>query len=135
MTSIRANLSIPKPVTKRMSDYAVLVARNIHRAPLEVAMILRFFRAIIHDGKQAEFKMFFLGTALPIVRSHPGLVSVSIGLPRPESPSEFSMSMVWRDMDALKGFAGENWQKAVIHLDEAHLLKATFVYHYDLAVI
>lgn len=98
-------------------------------------MILRLFRAIVHDGKQAEFKTFFLNTALPFVRSHPGLVSVSIGLPRSESPTEFSMSMVWRDLSALKSFAGENWQKAVIHPDEVHLLKKTHVYHYDLAEI
>jgi hypothetical protein len=97
-------------------------------------MILRFFRAIVHDDKQTEFKTFFLGTALPFVRSHPGLLSVSIGLPRSESPSEFSMSTVWRDIDSLKRFAGENWQQAVIHPEEAHLLKEAFIHHYDLSV-
>jgi hypothetical protein len=101
----------------------------------EKAMILRFFRVVIHDGGQAEFKKFFLGTALPGVRSHQGLISMSVGLPRPESPAEFSMSMVWKDMDALKGFTGENWQKAVIHPDEAHLLREAHVHHYDLADI
>ena len=43
------------------------------------------------------------------------------------------MVMVWRDLDALKGFTGENWQAAVIHSDEVDLLKETHVYHYDLA--
>jgi heme-degrading monooxygenase HmoA len=95
-------------------------------------MILRFFRAIIHDGKQAEFKTLFLGTALPNVRSQPGLVSVSVGLPRPESSTEFSMSMVWRDLEALKGFTGADWQKSVVDPAEAHLLKETHVYHYEL---
>ena len=41
--------------------------------------------------------------------------------------------MVWRDLNALKGFTGENWQEAVIHPDEVHLLKKTHVHHYDLA--
>ena len=41
-------------------------------------MILRLFRAIVHDGKQDEFTKFFLETALPSVRSHAGLVSVSV---------------------------------------------------------
>jgi hypothetical protein len=67
------------------------------------------------------------------MRSQTGLVSVSVGFPRPESPAEFSMSTVWRDLDAITGFAGRNWQSAVIHRDEAHLLKETYVYHYDLA--
>ena len=96
-------------------------------------MILRFFRAIVHDGCQAEFQEFFLGTALPGVQSHVGLQSVSVGLPHKASPNEFSMVMVWKDLDALKEFAGENWQQAVIHPEEAHLLKETYVYHYSLA--
>ena len=98
-------------------------------------MILRFFRAIVREGKQSEFRRFFLGTALPNVRLQPGLVSVSVGLPSDESPTEFSMVMVWRDLEALKGFTGDNWQAAVIHPDEADLLKETYVYHYDLAQI
>jgi len=98
-------------------------------------MILRFFRAIVHEGKQTEFRKFFLGRALPGVRSQAGLESVSVGLPHAASPTEFSMVMVWRDLEALKGFTGENWQRAVIHPDEAHLLKETHVYHYELARI
>jgi quinol monooxygenase YgiN len=93
-------------------------------------MITRFFRAIVHDGKQEEFRKFFVGTMLPIVRSQEGLISASIGLPHEVSPNEFSMVMVWRDLNALKGFSGENWQNAVIHPDEKHLLKETYVYHY-----
>ena len=90
-------------------------------------MIVRFFRAIVHDGKQEEFKTFFLDTALPLVRSQDGLISASVGLPHESSPNEFSMVMVWRDLQALKGFAGETWGQAVVHPDEAHLLEKTFV--------
>jgi hypothetical protein len=99
---------------------------------MEATMILRFFRAIVHEGQQSDFRRFFLGTALPFVRSHAGLESVSVGLPHETSPNEFSMVMVWRDLAALKGFAGENWRQAVIHPDEAHLLKETHVHHYEL---
>lgn len=98
-------------------------------------MILRIFRAIVHDGKQDEFRAFFLGTALSGVRSSAGLESVSVGLPTEESPNEFSMVMAWRDLEALKQFTGEKWREAVIHPDEAHLLKATHVYHYRLAQV
>ena len=98
-------------------------------------MILRVFRAIIHDGKQDEFQRFFLGKALPNVRSRPGLISASVGLPRNESPNEFSMVMVWKDIESLKGFAGEDWRRAVIDPDEVHLLKATHLYHYNLAEV
>ena len=93
-------------------------------------MITRFFRAVVHDGQQGPFKKFFLETALPLVRSQKGLLSVSVGLPLEASPNEFSMFMVWRDLDALKGFAGETWTEAVVHPDEAHMLKEIHVHHY-----
>ena len=96
-------------------------------------MILRFFRAEVHPGSQEEFRRFFLDKALPNIRRQKGLVSVMVGLPRPEAPCEFSMCMVWRDVEAIKGFAGENWNKAVIDPDEVHLLSQTHLYHYDLA--
>jgi hypothetical protein len=94
-------------------------------------MILRFFRAIVLDGQQDEFKAFFLGKALPNVRAKKGLISASVGLPHPSSPNEFSMVMFWRDLDALKGFTGDQWQNAVIDPDEKHLLAETHVYHYE----
>ena len=65
-------------------------------------MTLRFFRVIVHPGYEDDFKTFFLGTALPGVRSHSGLVSVMIGLPHASAPREFSMVMVWRDLAALR---------------------------------
>jgi hypothetical protein len=94
-------------------------------------MILRFFRAIVLDEQQDEFKAFFLGKALPNVRAQKGLISAWVGLPHPSSPNEFSMVMLWRDLDALKGFTGDKWQNAVIGPAEKHLLAETHVYHYE----
>ena len=96
-------------------------------------MIIRFFRATTHDGKSDEFRSLFLETILPLIRSREGLVSASVGLPHDRSPNEFSMVMVWRDMDAVRTFAGEHWSNAVILPEEAHLLKETHVHHYVLA--
>ena len=96
-------------------------------------MIIRFFRATTHDGKSEEFRSLFLGTILPLIRSQVGLVSASVGLPHDNTPNEFSMVMVWRDMEAIRAFAGENWDRAVVLPEEAHLLKDTHVHHYVLA--
>ena len=93
-------------------------------------MIIRFFRALVDDGQQDSFRKFFIKTALPLIRSQEGLVSVSVGLPHDTSPHEFSMVTIWRNLETLKQFAGEDWKSAVIHPDEAHLLKETFVHHY-----
>jgi quinol monooxygenase YgiN len=92
-------------------------------------MIIRFYRATVHDGQHDAFETFLLETALPTVRSCKGLVSASLGLPHECAPGEFSMVTIWRDLAALKGFAGEDWQNAVVHPDEAHLLKETYVHH------
>lgn len=94
-------------------------------------MITRFFRALVHDGQQDSFRKFFIETALPLIRYQEGLVSVSVGLPHDTSPHEFSMVTIWRNLETLKQFAGEDWKSAVIHPDEAHLLKETFVHHYQ----
>ncbi len=93
-------------------------------------MIIRFFRAIVHDDQADAFKTLFVETILPLIRSQDGLISASVGFPHESSPNEFSMIMHWRDMEAIKKFAGDNWQSAVILPEEAHLLKETFVYHY-----
>ena len=96
-------------------------------------MIVRFFRAIAHEGKSEEFQSVFLEHVLPLIRSQEGLLSASVGLPHEGSPNEFSMYMTWRDLDAIRGFTGEDWSKGVILPEEAHLLKETFVHHYVLA--
>ena len=93
-------------------------------------MIVRFFRAITHEGKSEEFRAVFLEHVLPLIRSQEGLISASVGLPHEGSPNEFSMHMVWRDLDAIRGFTGEDWDQAVVLPEEANLLKETFVHHY-----
>jgi quinol monooxygenase YgiN len=93
-------------------------------------VIIRFFRAIVHEGREDAFRELFVGTLLPMIRAQEGLLSASVGLPHESAPREFSMIMHWRDMDSLKRFAGEDWQTAVIHPDEADLLQETFVHHY-----
>ncbi len=96
-------------------------------------MILRIFRAIVHDGKQDAFRAFVEGEALPMTRGQDGLVSVTVGLPRPESPTEFSMVTLWRDLDALKAFAGADWAEAVVLPGEAEMLAASHVHHYSVS--
>ncbi|SPH17587.1 hypothetical protein DEA8626_01110 [Defluviimonas aquaemixtae] len=96
-------------------------------------MIIRIFQVTVHEGKEDEFRDFFLDTALPLMKRQDGLVSITPGLPRPESPQDFTMVMVWTDLGALRAFAGEDWRHAHIHADEANLVKARRLSHYELA--
>ena len=72
-----------------------------------------------------------VGNEFVEVKSHAGLVSVQVGLPRDETPREFLMITTWRDLDALKIFAGERWREARIEPSEAPLLDDTRVHHYE----
>ncbi len=96
-------------------------------------MILRIFRAIVHDGRQGDFEAFIREKALPLTRAQQGLLFVTVGLPRSESPNEFSMVTAWRDLGALKGFTGDSWQQAVVLPEETHLLRESHLHHYEVA--
>jgi hypothetical protein len=80
-------------------------------------------RATVHDGRQEAFGSFFHEIAIPLVQGQPGLLAVPAGMPRPETPAEFGMAMVWRDREALEGFTGEGWRNAHVHPDEADIVR------------
>lgn len=95
-------------------------------------MIVRIYQVTIHAGQEAAFEEFFRNTAMPHVASQPGLVSMTVGMPMPETPREFSMVMVWRDLEALKAFAGDDWRHAHVHPTEQGWTKERRVQHYAL---
>ena len=95
-------------------------------------MIIRVFRPTIHPGKEAEFESFLRDTAIPLVSQQSGLIAQHLGKPRDPSSTEFVYVTVWEDVDSIRAFAGERWQEAVIAPGEEHLLKDTWIQHYEL---
>ncbi len=95
-------------------------------------MIMRIFQVVTHPGKEAEFSRFFHSTAIPLMKSTEGIVSVLPGAPRPESPREFSFVMIWENLDALKAFVGEDYTSPHIDPSEAELVESRSIKHYDL---
>ena len=49
-------------------------------------MIMRIFQVTTHPGKEAEFGKFFHETAIPLMKSTPGIEAISFGAPRDSSP-------------------------------------------------
>ena len=94
-------------------------------------MIIRVFRPTIHPGKEREFEAFLRETAVPLVSRQSGLVAQHVGKPRDATSTEYLYVTVWGDVDSIRAFAGEGWQEAVITPDEEHLLKDTWIAHYD----
>jgi heme-degrading monooxygenase HmoA len=95
-------------------------------------MILRVFVVTIHDGMAAEFEDFFQKIAIPQVKKWPGMLSMHCGKPDPENPKQFCMTMIWRDVEALTDFAGENWREARIEPEEKHLIESVSLKHFEL---
>jgi heme-degrading monooxygenase HmoA len=94
-------------------------------------MIIRVFRPTIHPGKESEFESFLSETAVPFVSKQAGLIAQHVGRPRDPSSTEYLYITVWEDVESIRAFAGDQWQEAVIAPDEEHLLKETWIGHYD----
>jgi hypothetical protein len=94
-------------------------------------MIIRVFRPTIHAGKEREFDAFLRNTALPLVSRQSALVAQHVGRPRDPSLTEYVYVTLWDDVESIRAFAGERWQEALITPDEEHLLKDTWIGHYD----
>ncbi len=95
-------------------------------------MIMRIFQVTTRPGKEAAFSEFFHQTAIPLMKSTPGIISVLPGAPSADSPREFSFVMVWKDLDSLKAFVGEDYQSPHIDPAEAELVESRTIKHYDL---
>ncbi|WP_299847569.1 antibiotic biosynthesis monooxygenase [uncultured Roseovarius sp.] len=95
-------------------------------------MIIRVFQVTTHPGKEAEFASFFHGTAIPLMQRTEGLHSVTFGAARPETPNEFCMVMIWDSLEALKAFVGEDYANPHILPEEAVMVQARNIKHYDL---
>ena len=94
-------------------------------------MILRVFRAKVRKGKEEEFRKKVREQSLPRLRGQDGMANCFPGAPLSESDSEFIMVTLWRDLEALKTFLGENWDKPLVAPDEAPLIEEMSVQHYQ----
>ena len=94
-------------------------------------MVIRVFLPTIHPGKEVEFESFLGDTAVPLVSRQSGIVAQHVGKPRDPSSTEYLYVTVWQDVESIRAFAGERWQEAVIAPDEEHLLKDTWIGHYE----
>lgn len=94
-------------------------------------MIVRVFRAVPRPGKASAVEQEACDVSIPLVQSQDGLIAFYAGRSFDE-PDEFVMITVWRDIDALCRFAGDDWQNPVIPNGAAELLSSTSVQHYEL---
>lgn len=94
-------------------------------------MIIRVFRAKVRQNKRPDFEAKVKELSIPLVRSQKGLVAFFSGRPMASNPQEFVMVTVWKDLEALRAFAGDHWNVSVIPEPERPLLEESCVHHYE----
>ena len=95
-------------------------------------MIMRIFQVETRPGKEAEFSSFFHDTAIPLMQRQEGLMTLLPGAERSDSPRKFGFVMVWKDLAALKAFAGEDYTQPHIDPVEHRLVESRTINHYRL---
>lgn len=94
-------------------------------------MIFRVFRALIKPGKAEEFQDMLERLSIPMVKAARGMLGYYVGRPVDPATSEFTVTTLWVDLDAVKAFAGENWNRAVIPPEEVALIAESHIHHYE----
>jgi heme-degrading monooxygenase HmoA len=70
--------------------------------------------------------------SIPLVAAQDGLLACYVGRPIGRNDDEFTMVSIWRDLDALRAFTGEDWESPVIPDErEAAIIVESFAHHYD----
>jgi quinol monooxygenase YgiN len=93
--------------------------------------VVRIFRARVKEGRQAEWERLVRDVSIPELSQAEGLLAYYPGAPLGD-PEEFSMVSVWRDLGAVRTYAGPSWAQPVIYPGEENALAEVHVHHYEL---
>ena len=94
-------------------------------------MIVRVFRARIREGRIADFKRMVQEQSIPWLERSDGMLGYFPGEPMTASSREFVMVTLWRDVEALREFAGDSWDTPIVTADEMPLVDEMFAHHYE----
>ena len=98
-------------------------------------MIVRMWHGRVQTPKAAAYRDFVCGRAIPDYRSVPGNLSVHI-LERTEGDvTHFITLTFWESLEAIRGFAGDDLEKAKYYPEDAEFLLEfePRVVHYEVA--
>lgn len=93
-------------------------------------MILRIFRARVFPDRVADFRKMVQEQSIPWLERTEGMLGYFAGEPFDGNEREFTMVTLWRDLDALRAFCGEDWSNPIVTEDEEPLVEAMFADHY-----
>ena len=90
-------------------------------------MIIRVFRAKVQPGMHAEYDALLQNEAIPGLSDQPGLIALHVGTPIPQTPDEFVVITLWKDLKSLQDFAGDQWLESFVLPGEEHMVKESTV--------
>ncbi|MEZ5648847.1 MAG: antibiotic biosynthesis monooxygenase [Alphaproteobacteria bacterium] len=94
-------------------------------------MIIRVFRARVVPGKEKEFEEKLRSVSIPLTKSQAGVSSVYAGGSLSSQKGEYVFISTWENLDDLKKFVGENWDKPYLPSTVAPLVAEAWVSHYQ----
>jgi len=95
-------------------------------------MIIRVFRAKVVPGAEAEFTRKLREVSARLLDAQEGVLGYFAGSPTETTPDEFVMISLWRDVEAVRAFAGDDWGQAVMPDDDyVPILREFFTHHYQ----
>ena len=98
-------------------------------------MIIRIFRVTVFEDQTDAFRRFLEETALPLLHDQPGIISVTPGLPRPESPTEFCIVVVLDSVASLAGITCDEWLRPQVMPDLDGMVHSRHLHQFDLLEI
>lgn len=92
-------------------------------------MITRVFRGRLRPGVREDFARYLADVAVPEFLTSPGVAALEVHLPE-EDGGEVLCATLWRDVDHVKSFAGDEWAEPRVAADEGSMLVAASVSHH-----
>jgi len=89
---------------------------------MATSQIVRMWHGRVPTSKAAAYREFTKGRAIPDYRSVPGNLSVHILERQDGDVTHFITLTFWENLDAIRGFAGEDVEKAKYYPEDAGFL-------------
>jgi hypothetical protein len=93
-------------------------------------VITRVFRGNLRPGSLEAFTRYLSDIAVPRFLTSPGVSGLEIHLPDTDTGGTVLCATLWRDVDHVKAFAGEDWAKPQMGDGEDEMVQRAAVSHH-----
>lgn len=94
-------------------------------------MITRIFRVQIKPELRTSFEKDFQEISIPLIQSHGGLDSVTIGRPTKWAPDEYVMISRWKRVEDIEEFIGKDWSQPLIPSAMEKYVVKCWAHHFE----